>query len=184
MPKYAICLQHKSLTFRASHFVSWLTSESRRIHVEPMHEHTFRVRATIEGPLNQHEFVVDFVAALRHLECICKNLDQKILLPFNNDDLRVKVADGNVTLRFDRDIWDFEPFALEFDPYEKIWSYPEQAVQWFPCANATAESIAACIAQHFRSELLACQSFAFQPDQYTIRLELEEFPGCWAIVVI
>jgi len=96
--QYAITLKHDSLTFRASHAIALYTDEAGQPFFEPMHEHLFRVRSTIDGPLNRHEYVIDFVAALEHLKSICDSLDRKILLPKDSTDAPDDRPDNSVLL--------------------------------------------------------------------------------------
>lgn len=73
--KYAIRFEHESLTFRASHSIFYGSS------AEPMHEHLFRIRVSVFGPLNRNLYVVDFVKSLELLQIIVVNLNNKVFLP-------------------------------------------------------------------------------------------------------
>ncbi len=75
---FSVRLDSPDLTFTASHRIRFLDGTSERLH-----EHRFRIVATISGPLNTAGYVVDFLLFSKILREILDFLNGKILLPEN-----------------------------------------------------------------------------------------------------
>ena len=159
--KHAIRFEHDALHFSASHFITFGTPEK----VEALHGHNFRIKAEVSGPLNQREYVVDFLIAFESLKQICGMLAHKILLPRNHPYIAIKTADGTVN--------------VSLPPLQ--WTFPAADTIMLPIRNTTTESLAEFIAAHFREMLEQGSAFEHPPSLYRVTIELEESPGMWAI---
>ncbi|MDR0521249.1 MAG: 6-carboxytetrahydropterin synthase [Planctomycetaceae bacterium] len=159
--KYAIRFEHDSLHFSASHFITFGKPEK----VEALHGHNFRIKAEITGPLNERDYVVDFVIAFNSLKRICDELSHCVLLPKDHPCIRIKTAGGVI--------------HAAIPPLQ--WSFPEADSKLLPVRNTTTEALAEYIACRYRLLLERDGAFEYPSNQYGITIELEESPGMWAI---
>jgi 6-pyruvoyltetrahydropterin/6-carboxytetrahydropterin synthase len=158
---HAIRLEHDSLHFSASHFITFGTPEK----VEALHGHNFRVRATVSGPQNRRNYVVDFLIAFDCLKKICEMLSHKVLLPRDHPYIKFRMQDDTID--------------ISLPPLR--WSFPKDDTVTLPVRNMTTESLAEYTAGLFREMLEHEQAFEFPSNQYRITIELEESPGMWSI---
>ncbi len=159
--KHAIRFENDSLYFSASHFITFGEPEK----VEAMHGHNFRIKAEISGPMNQRAYVVDFLVAYDALKRICESLNHKVLLPEIHPYIKIKSVEGAM--------------VVSMPPLR--WSFPQEDTLTLPVRNTTTEALAEYVATEFRAILESEAAFSYPPEQYGIRIELEEAPGMWAI---
>lgn len=172
-PLHSVRLIHESLTFSASHFITFAATDQRESPyaiLEPLHGHNFRVRAKLTGPLNKQEYVVDFVAATNILRTILEQYHHKILLPKNHPQFHFAVSDDEV-----------EVLSL-LD--SRHWIFPLCDTLFLECSNSTAESLAEQIAVLFIQKMEQAGLLFADPSQYTLELALEEADGMFAEVTI
>ena len=159
--KHAIRFEHDALHFSASHFITFGMPEK----VEALHGHNFRIKAEVSGPLNQKEYVVDFLIAFDSLKNICETLSHKVLLPRDHSYITINRIEGTV--------------HVSMPPLQ--WSFPEEDTLTLPVRNTTTEALAGYIAGRFRELLEQESAFEMPPPHYGITIELEESPGMWAV---
>lgn len=166
--KYAVILDSPDLAFRATHFVAFPQSDSELWFGEEPHEHSFKVAARIEGPLDASDCVVDFVAAKERLTDVLAELDGKTLLA----SLVPNAAySGNVATDTIEIVWNGAPARAKY-------TAPASRVVWFDAANASAE----IIAQHILKEWFARLDLSLAREKYCASLRLEEAPGAFVEV--
>ena len=159
--KHIIRFEHDALHFSASHFITFGTPEK----VEALHGHNFRIKAEVSGPLNQKEYVIDFLIAFDALKKICEMLSHKVLLPRDHPCITIEAAG--------------ETLHVSMPPLH--WVFPEEDTLTLPVRNMTTEALAKYIAEHFRERLERESAFEMPPSHYGITIELEESPGMWAV---
>lgn len=168
-PVYSIRLIGESLGFCATHFITFFPSCHRQNAfeaLEPLHGHNFRVRAKIFGPLNDAEYLIDFLAASSILREILERFHHKIL-----------IAKEHPKFHFSTDCDDIEILSLADS---RRWIFPAQDVLFLECKNATTEAIARIIAEEFVQRMAEAELFFGGPEKYAVSLALEEDRGMLA----
>lgn len=172
-PLHSVRLIHESLAFSASHFITFTATDQRNSRFavfEPLHGHNFRVRAKITGPVNDQEYVIDFVAATNILRNILEQYHHKILLPKDHPQFHFAVTDDEVEVLSLGDA--------------RHWIFPKCDTLFLDCRNSTAESLAEQIAVLFMKKMEETKLLFASGDQYTLELALEEADGMFAEVTI
>lgn len=144
-----------NLVFCAGHFITYTGA------CEPLHGHNYRTAVTLEGPLDESEFVFNFVALKRMMKAICDRLDHRMLLPTDNPQLDIRADASAYTVRYQH----------------KTYVFPREDVVQLPIPNTTAEHIAAWIGDRLTEQLAAEGA-----DHITaLEVEVEETPGQSAV---
>jgi len=159
--RHSIRFEHDALHFSASHFITFGTPEK----VEALHGHNFRIKAEVSGPLNNREYVVDFLIAFEALKKISGILSHKVLVPEHHPYITIQVTEETV--------------HVSMPPLR--WALPAGDTLTLPVRNTTTESLAGYIAGLFRKLLEQESAFELPPTRYGITIELEESPGMWAV---
>ena len=146
-----------TLVFSAAHFITFNGDICERLH-----GHNWRVEAAIEGPLDENQYVFDFIALRDGLQGLVGELDHRVLLPDRHPRISVVVSslDNEVTARFDK----------------RRWVFPLEDCCLLPVANTTAELIARWIGQSLISRL----NLTHQQGLTRLRVSVEENFGQWA----
>lgn len=126
---FAVELIKEQLVFSAAHFITFGDNIC-----ESLHGHNYGVRCTVRGPLNQHGYVVDFIALRDSLASLVKQLDHRVLLPDRHPTIRVEAGEQEVTVRFE----------------ERRWVFPSGDCRILPVPNTTAEWLAEYLAEQLR----------------------------------
>ena len=155
MPQFHIRLASDDLVFSAGHFITFSAGACERLH-----GHTYHVAAEIYGPLGEHRYVVDFVAAHNALKAIVAALDHRMLLPTGHPAICVSPRAGEVEVRF----------------AERRWLFPQDDCLLLPVANTTTE----LLAQYVGERLWAAIS-ALGGAPATVRVEIGEGTGASAV---
>ncbi len=155
MPDYSVRIAGDNLVYSAAHFIMLPGGIC-----EPLHGHNYRVAVELDGPLDDLDCVIDFVALLRLMKSILSGLDHAVLLPTLHSAILVTASEEEVEVRFG----------------PRRWIFPRDECRLLPVASTTVELMAGYLAQQLL-ETLAAQGFA-RPKR--LRVELEESPGCWA----
>lgn len=159
MADYLVRVTKDYLIFSAGHFI---TIEGG--HCERIHGHNWRLAIEVEGPLNEHEYVFDFIALLEFGKQIVQRLDHRMLL-----------ADGTGLIRLEDEVTNWRAtFA------DRYWSFPKDECVVLPIPNTTTERIAHWIAD----ELVAHMQTRGIPVPEGLRVEVEENVGQIARVCI
>lgn len=112
------------MVFSAAHFITYAGNVCERLH-----GHNYHVAAEIAGPLDENQYVVDFVAVRKALEEIVAELDHRVLLPTEHPAIHVAESEGEVVATFE----------------DRRWVFPREDCVLLPVANTTAELLARLI---------------------------------------
>jgi 6-pyruvoyltetrahydropterin/6-carboxytetrahydropterin synthase len=156
MTKQTIRVANDDLTFSAGHFITLDDGCCERLH-----GHSYRVAAEVGGPLNENQYVVDFVAVRDVLKAILSELDHRVLLPGQHPAIHVSAGLKEVEVTF----------------ADRRWVLPKDDCLVLPLANTTTELLAEYIGQRLLADLKA-RSVA-RPER--IRIEVGEGTGFLAV---
>lgn len=112
----------KEFTFDSAHFLP-----SYRGKCENMHGHTYRLRVTVDGPLDDEGMVVDF-ALLKEVvnKRVLKKLDHQVV----NDTIKVASAENMAVWIWDQ-LADISEFPKDVRLHEiKLWETPNSSVTY------------------------------------------------------
>jgi 6-pyruvoyltetrahydropterin/6-carboxytetrahydropterin synthase len=151
MQHYHVRIAKDDLVFSAAHFI---TLEGGVC--EPLHGHNYRVAVEIGGPLNDSQYVVDFLVAHKAIKAIIEELDHRVLLPTEHPTIQVMAGLQEVEVHF----------------ADRRWIFPRSDCRLLPLAGTTAELLAQYIGRRLREAL---------PGALRVRIEVEESPGQSAV---
>jgi 6-pyruvoyltetrahydropterin/6-carboxytetrahydropterin synthase len=156
MPEtYCVRLEKEYLVFSAAHFITFNGNICERLH-----GHNYRVRAEVQGPLDENHYVIDFIALRDALKAICDELDHHVLLPTEHPQIRVESDEREVVATFE----------------DRRWVFPRGDCILLPVANTTAERLAQYIGQRLLDDLF--QRSETRPN--LLRVGVDENFGQWA----
>lgn len=124
MANYRISVEKDYLSFSAAHFLVFGKK------CERLHGHNYAVAVELEGDLDAIGYVFDFTELKRMAKAECDSLDHRMLLPTENEHLRIE-DDGQ---------------AIVVSYRTKRFSFPKEDVLLLPVKNITAELLAAYLA--------------------------------------
>lgn len=155
--RYSVRVMKDALVFSAAHFITFNGTICERLH-----GHNWRVEAEIEGPLDENQYVFDFIALRDGMKAIVDQLDHSVLLPESHPQIRVSVSPDQreVTATFET----------------RRWIFPFEDCRILPISNTTAELIARWIAHSFLQGISADQHRSV----LMLRVSVEENFGQWA----
>lgn len=151
---YRVKVTKDFLVFSAAHFITFAGDQCERLH-----GHNYRVEVDVDGPLDENEYVIDFIALRDYTRAITDRLDHHVLLPTRSPHIHVEEKAGQVEARF----------------RETRWSFPAGDCVLLPIANTTAERLAWWIGQ----ELLRSLIDAGIPAPARLCVHVEENFGQW-----
>lgn len=151
MDQFRVTVSKDGNLFAAAHFITYGGERA-----EPLHGHNYRIGATLEGALDDHHLVFDFVRLKREIEEIAADLDHRVLLAAANPDLPVERREAEVVVRSG----------------DSRYVFPVRDVVILDVPNTTAEMIAAWIADRLL-ERLGGDAAALT----RLEIELEETTG-------
>ena len=128
--EYRVTLEKERLTFSAAHFITFGDGICERLH-----GHNYKVRCEIYGQLNNHGYVVDFIALRDQLAQLIDELDHHVLLPTQHEKIKVSREGNEVVVTFE----------------DRRWIFPDQDCCLLPVANTTAELLAKYIADRLQN---------------------------------
>lgn len=154
---YSVRLRKAVHVFSAGHFIT-LTDTL----CEPVHGHNWTVAVDVDGPLDSHGMVVDFIALRDMLSDVLRALDHHMLLPTRNRLLQVDRAIGpggneEIEIRFEN----------------RRWVFPADECTLLPVVNTTAELLAEWIGHQLSQRLAAVG----KPLAGRLRVEVDECLG-------
>lgn len=153
---YYVEIEKEEFTFSAAHFITFNGNICERLH-----GHNYGVRVRIDAPLDENQYVYDFIAVRDTLREICGNLDHYMLLPDSHPQIKVAQRAGEVEVTFE----------------ERRWVFPEGDCRILPMENTTVEKIARYIGQ----ELLRRLTAAGHTLPESIELGVDENNGQWGV---
>jgi 6-pyruvoyltetrahydropterin/6-carboxytetrahydropterin synthase len=151
MPAYRVRVVKDNLVFCAAHFITCVGA------CESLHGHNYRAAVTLEGPLDESEYVFNFVILKRMMKAICDRLDHRVLLPSDNPLLDIGSDAAGFTVRYQ----------------QKTYLFPREDVVQLPIPNTTAEHLAAWIGD----QLVAALAAGGASHLTALEVEVEETVG-------
>lgn len=154
---YRVKLEKEHLIFSAAHFITFAGNICERIH-----GHNYRVFAEVEAPLDENQYVIDFIALRDTLKEITESLDHHVLLPTTHEQIIVTPDNKEVLVTFE----------------DRRWIFPLGDCVLLPLANTTAELIADYIATELLKRFKA--KGITQLDELVVGVDENE--GQWGVV--
>ncbi|EMI46601.1 6-pyruvoyl trahydropterin synthase family protein [Rhodopirellula sp. SWK7] len=130
-PTFRVDVCKEQFVFSAAHFITFAGDICERIH-----GHNYGVRVSVEGPLDENRYVVDFIALRDAVLVQTQELDHHVILPRDHPEILVSQDDKETTVRF----------------RERRWVFPNEDAIIMPVVNTTAEEIARVIAERVREQ--------------------------------
>jgi 6-pyruvoyltetrahydropterin/6-carboxytetrahydropterin synthase len=152
MGTFRIQVEKDYLGFCSGHFITYDGHQC-----ETLHGHNYRARITIEGPLDENFYVLDFIKVKRMMKGICDELDHRMLLPLHNPLIELEVQEDSVSVRYKH----------------RHFLFPREDVVLLPIPNTTAEMLAQYICERALEELRKLDT----RDLRAIEVEVEEAIG-------
>ncbi len=131
MASYKVHVTKDNLVFCSGHFI---TFEGQ---CEPLHGHNYRTAVTLEGILDENEYVFNFVTLKKVMKALCDKLDHRLLLPTQNPLLDIQSDAASYTVRYKH----------------KTYVFPKEDVVQLPIANTTAENLATWLCGELEAQL-------------------------------
>lgn len=124
-PSFRVDVTKQQFVFSAAHFITFAGDICERIH-----GHNYGVRASVEGPLDENRYVVDFIALRDAVLAETNALDHHVILPRDHAEIRVSSDEKETTATF----------------RDRRWVFPNEDCVILPVVNTTAEEIARVLA--------------------------------------
>lgn len=155
---YHVRLQKEDHVFSAAHFITFAGNVCERLH-----GHNYGVAVEVEGPLDDNQYVIDFIALRDELKAITNELDHHMLLPAGHPLIRVSPGDKEV--------------EVVFTPDGRRWIFPRGDCAILPISNTTAELLASYIAQRLITAIE--RRMNFRPAR--LQVSVDENHGQWGV---
>jgi 6-pyruvoyltetrahydropterin/6-carboxytetrahydropterin synthase len=156
---YHVRIHKERLVFSAAHFITYGGDIC-----EPLHGHNYHVYADVHGPLDDNQYVIDFIQLRDALQKIVDSLDHRVLLPTEHPTIHVAETVGD------------QRSEVVAQHGERRWTFPRADCVLLPVANTTAELLAKYIADELR------QSLGDATDSLsTIEVGVDECDGQWGV---
>ncbi len=154
---YRVKLEKEHLIFSAAHFITFAGNICERIH-----GHNYRVFAEVQAPLDENQYVIDFIALRDTLKEITVSLDHHVLLPTTHQQIKVTSDEKEVLVTFE----------------QRRWIFPLEDCVLLPVENTTAELLADYIATELLTRLAA--KGVVRLDELVVGVDENE--GQWGVV--
>ena len=158
---YVVRLEKEQHTFSAAHFITFNGDVCERLH-----GHNYRVAVEVEGPLDENQYVIDFIALRDALKAITDELDHHVLLPTSHPLIRVTATEHEV--------------EAMFTPDGRRWLFPRGDCVLLPISNTTAE----LLAQYIGQRLLAAIERRLGARPTRLQVAVDENHGQWGICIL
>ena len=153
---YHVRLTKEHLIFSAAHFITFNGNICERLH-----GHNYRVFAEVYGPLDENQYVIDFIALRDTLKEITMELDHHMLLPTEHSQIQVTAGEDEVEVSFE----------------DRRWVFPRGDCILLPVANTTAE----LLARYLGNELLTRLEKRTGARPQRLVIGVDENEGQWGI---
>jgi len=154
--QYHVRVTKDSLIFSAAHFITFAGDICERLH-----GHNYGVEVQVHGPLDENQYVIDFIALRDATKSIVEELDHHVLLPTSHAKIKVATNGQNVDVTFE----------------DRHWSFPKGDCVLLPVANTTAELLARYIAGRLLDDLQ--RHTGARPQRLSVAVD--ECAGQWGI---
>ena len=154
--QYCVKIEKERLVFSAAHFITFDGDTC-----EPLHGHNYHVAAEVRGPLDENQYVIDFIALRDALQQIVDSLDHHMLLPTEHPTISVHEKGDEIEVKHDA----------------RRWIFPAGDCVLLPMANTTAELLARYIGLRLLD--LLEQKLDTRPTDVTIAVD--ECDGQWGV---
>lgn len=152
---YHVRVAKSEHVFSAAHFITY------NGRCERLHGHNYRVSGEVYAPLDDNQYVIDFLMLRHKLREITTELDHAVLLPTEHPQLKVAKEGEEVVATFE----------------DRRWVFPHGDCRLLPVANTTAELVAAYIGRRLLKAL--ADQIGIRPSR--ARIELDECDGQVAV---
>jgi len=149
MANFKVHVSKDYLVFCAAHFVTYDGE------CEPLHGHNYRTSVTVEGSLQDDQFVINFVTLKRLMRGLVDQLDHLTLLPEFNPHFRLTCSDSEVIV----------------EVQDRRYVLPAADVKVLPIPNTTAEKLAEYLAAQLREQI------GHLPNLTACEMEVSEVEG-------
>ncbi len=150
--RFKVRVTKDHLVFCSGHFISYEGDKCERLH-----GHNYRATVEMEGKLDENHYVFDFIALKKRTKAITDELDHRMMLPTQNDFIRVEEGSKSIHVAY----------------RDREWLFPRDDCVLLPIENTTAELLARYIAERLLQSLW--HEHEFRPD--VLRVEVEETFG-------
>jgi len=134
LQRYSVVVAKDYLKFSAAHFIAYPGFR------EPLHGHNYQVSVRVDAELGPDGYVLDFGLVKRVAHELCRELDERVLLPLESDCLTTARTEGAV-----------EVVTADGDRFR----FPERDGRLLPIAHSSAEELAAYLLARLRDALRA-----------------------------
>lgn len=155
---FRVRLEKEQHVFSAAHFITFNGDVCERLH-----GHNYRVAVEWDGPLDENQYVVDFIALRDELKVLTDELDHHVLLPTTHPLIRVTADEREV--------------EAIFTPDGRRWVFPRGDCVLLPVGNTTAE----LLARYLGERLLTAVERRAKVRPHRIQVEVDENQGQWGI---
>jgi 6-pyruvoyltetrahydropterin/6-carboxytetrahydropterin synthase len=155
---FSVRLEKEQHVFSAAHFITFNGDVCERLH-----GHNYGVAVEVEGPLDENQYVIDFISLRDELKVITDELDHHMLLPTGHPLIRVTANECEV--------------EAVFTPDGRRWIFPRADCVLLPVSNTTAELLASYIGQRL---LPAIEKRTGKPPA-SLQVAVDENHGQWGI---
>jgi 6-pyruvoyltetrahydropterin/6-carboxytetrahydropterin synthase len=155
-PVFRVDVTKEQFVFSAAHFITFAGDICERIH-----GHNYGVRASVEGPLDENRYVVDFIALRDAVLKETTQMDHHVILPRDHAEIKVTSDNKETTAKF----------------RDRRWVFPNEDCVILPVVNTTAEEIARVIAE--RVMLQTAEQFGNALSW--IEVAVDENNGQWGV---
>jgi 6-pyruvoyltetrahydropterin/6-carboxytetrahydropterin synthase len=154
--EYHVRLTKDFLVFSAAHFITYGGNICERLH-----GHNYRVAAEVYGPLDENQYVIDFIALRDTLRELVLQLDHHMLLPERHPTIRVAAGDQSVEVTFE----------------DRRWVFPRGDCVILPLENTTAE----LLARYLGLRLLDALEQRTGVRATRVKVAVDECEGQWGV---
>ena len=153
---YRVDVSKEQFTFSAAHFITFASDICERIH-----GHNYGVRASVEAPLDENRYVVDFIALRDAVLKQTQALDHHVILPRDHAEIKIPNDAKETTATF----------------RDRRWVFPNEDCVILPVINTTAEEIARVIAER----VIAQTHEQFGSNLSFLEVAVDENCGQWGV---
>jgi 6-pyruvoyltetrahydropterin/6-carboxytetrahydropterin synthase len=153
---FRVDVTKEQFIFSAAHFITFAGDICERIH-----GHNYAVRASVEGPLDENRYVVDFIALRDAVLAETQQLDHHVVLPSDHAEIKITSDEKETTATF----------------RDRRWVFPNEDCVILPVVNTTAEEMARVIAER----VVARTKDSFGKSLTWIEVAVDENQGQWGV---